>query len=165
MLSLLELIALGMIIPLNPYLARNYGADGLQVGLLMSIYSAVQCLASPLWGRLSDRIGKKPILLFSLAGTSLSYLWFAFAPDLPHLFYSRAMAGLCGVTISTGFALIAGITSSEKTIPQHGVDRSRFWLGFCYRTGHGGNSRLSARGLGFFLLWPWPLVWFVFWVC
>ena len=71
---LMDLIALGMIIPLSPYLARSYGADGLQVGLLMSIYSVVQSVASPLWGMWSDRIGRKPVLICGLIGTAFSYL-------------------------------------------------------------------------------------------
>lgn len=127
---LMELIALGMLIPLSPYLARQYGADGLQVGLLMSVYSIIQCLISPFWGILSDRIGRKPVLIFNLAGTALSYLWFSFAPNLSHLFYSRALAGACGINVSTALAWIADKTSLQKRSSSMAFIGATFGLGF-----------------------------------
>ena len=126
----MELSALGMTIPLIPYMARNFGADGLQVGLLMSLYSIIQCLLSPLWGLLSNRLGRKPILLMSLLGTALSYLWFAFAPNLSHLFYSRAMAGAFGVTVGTSFAFIADHTSAHQRSTNMALIGAAFGLGF-----------------------------------
>lgn len=127
---LMELAALGMIIPVIPYMARQYGADALQVGLLMSVYSAVQCLVSPFWGRWSDRIGRRPILLFSMICTSLSYLWFYLSPSLLHLFLSRAFAGAVGVSVSTSFAFISDLTERENRSKNMALIGAAFGLGF-----------------------------------
>ena len=127
---LMELSALGMMIPVIPYMARQYEASALQVGLLMSIYSAVQCLASPFWGRWSDRIGRKPILLFSIFCTSLSYLWFYLSPSLLHLFLSRAFAGAVGVSVSTSFAFISDLTEKKGRSKNMALVGAAFGLGF-----------------------------------
>ena len=82
-----DLLGFGMIIPLSPILAREFGADGLQVGLLISLYSFAQFLFAPLWGRLSDILGRKPILLCGLFGVGCSHIWFAFPPLLRRSFY------------------------------------------------------------------------------
>lgn len=74
-----DLVGFGIIIPLNPYLAKAYGAGPLQVGLLMSVYSLMQFVFSPFWGQLSDRRGRRPVILISLLGASLSHLGFGFA--------------------------------------------------------------------------------------
>jgi MFS family permease len=65
-------VGFGIIIPMNPYLARTFGASPLQVGLLMSVYSLMQFIFSPLWGQLSDRIGRRPVILVSLFGAALA---------------------------------------------------------------------------------------------
>ena len=127
---LMELSALGMMIPVIPYMARHYGADALQVGLLMSIYSAVQCLVSPFWGRWSDRIGRRPILILSMVCTSLSYLWFYLSPSLIHLFLSRAFAGAVGVSVSTSFAFISDLTERESRSKNMALVGAAFGLGF-----------------------------------
>lgn len=135
---LMELIALGMIIPLSPYLSRSFGADDLQVGLLMSIYSILQCLVSPIWGKLSDRWGRRPILIISLLFTSLSYLWFAVAPNLTHLFLARALAGVFGVTVSTSFALMSDWTEPKNRSKNMGLIGASFGLGFIIGPALGG---------------------------
>src|SRR3954468_13127570 len=75
----IDLVGFGIIIPLNPYLAKMFGADPLKVGLLMSIYSLMQFLFSPIWGQISDRKGRRPVILISLFGASISHLGFAMA--------------------------------------------------------------------------------------
>jgi len=127
---LMELSALGMMIPVIPYMARHYGADALQVGLLMSIYSAVQCLVSPFWGRWSDRVGRKPVLILSMICTSLSYLWFYLSPSLLHLFLSRAFAGAVGVSVSTSFAFISDLTEKDNRSKNMALVGAAFGLGF-----------------------------------
>lgn len=127
---LMELSALGMMIPVIPYMARHYGADALQVGLLMSIYSAVQCLVSPFWGRWSDRVGRRPVLILSIVCTSLSYLWFYLSPSLLHLFLSRAFAGAVGVSVSTSFAFISDLTERDSRSKNMALIGAAFGLGF-----------------------------------
>jgi len=127
---LMELIGLGMIIPLSPYKAREFLADDLQVGLLMSVYSLIQCISSPLLGKLSDVIGRKPILLLGLFFTSLSYLWFALASDLTGLFLSRVLAGAFGVSVSTSFAYISDQSSTQNRSKNMGLIGAAFGLGF-----------------------------------
>ena len=85
----IDLVGFGMVIPLLPYLAVKYEASAFQVGLLMSIYSLMQFIFSPIWGRLSDRIGRRPIMLMSLLGSSLSYFGFSMGSSLEILFLSR----------------------------------------------------------------------------
>src|SRR3954466_12616323 len=85
----LDLVGFGIVLPLLPGFARRpHNATDLQVGLLMAVYSLMQFFFAPLWGRLSDRIGRRPVLLVSISGSALSYLIFAFAPNLAMLFVS-----------------------------------------------------------------------------
>ncbi len=89
----LDLVGFGIIIPLSPYLAREFGASAFEVGMLMAVYSAMQFLFSPFWGGLSDRLGRRPILLVSIAGTALAHTLFYFAHDLWLLFLARTLPG------------------------------------------------------------------------
>jgi len=82
----IDLVGFGIIIPLLPFYAEHFQASPAIVGLVMATYSAAQFVAAPLWGRLSDRIGRRPVLLATLAGAALSYLWLGFAGSLAVLF-------------------------------------------------------------------------------
>ena len=121
-----------MIIPLAPILAREFGADGLQVGFLISIYSFVQFLFAPFWGRLSDTFGRKPVFLCGLFGVSLAHIWFAFSDSFTHLFLSRALAGFFGANIVIAMASIADVTSPEKRSKNMGLIGLAFGLGFTF---------------------------------
>jgi MFS family permease len=104
--------------PLLPRYATEHGADGWLRGLLFACFSGMQFLFAPFWGRLSDRIGRRPILLVGLGGSVASYLLFAIAEltpiALPLLFVSRIAAGIFGATISTASATIADLTTPEQ---------------------------------------------------
>lgn len=126
----IDLIGFGIIIPLNPYLATHYGASPLLVGLLMSIYSFMQFLCAPFWGQLSDRYGRKPIILISLCGSCLSYVGFAFAQSLTLLFVARMFAGACGANISTAMAYMADVTTQHDRSKGMGLIGAAFGLGF-----------------------------------
>ena len=144
---LMELIALGVIIPISPYLAREFGADPLEVGLLMSIYSVFQCIFSPLWGKLSDSWGRRPVLLVSMLCTCLSYVWFAFAPSLVHLFLSRAFAGIFGASVSTSFAFMSDLTKQKNRSKTMALVGAAFGIGFIVGPGIGGIlSRFQVTG-------------------
>lgn len=136
----IDLIGFGIIIPLSPYLARNFGADALQVGLLMSIYSLMQFLFAPLWGQLSDNHGRRPIILLSLFGAAASHLLFAFGGSLWVLFLARGLAGLFGANISTAMAYIADITEEKDRSKGMGMIGAAFGLGFMMGPFLGGIS-------------------------
>lgn len=126
----IDLIGFGIIIPLSPFLATKFGADALQVGLLMSIYSLMQFLFAPFWGQLSDTHGRRPIILLSLFGAAASHLLFAFGDHLWVLFLARGLAGLFGANISTAMAYIADVTDEKDRSKGMGMIGAAFGLGF-----------------------------------
>lgn len=126
----IDLVGFGIIIPLSPYYARVFDASPFEVGLLMSIYSLLQFIFSPIWGQLSDRYGRRPIILFSLLGAALSHMSFAFASSLTGLMIARGMAGLFGGNISTAMAYIADITDEQNRSKGMGLVGAAFGLGF-----------------------------------
>jgi multidrug resistance protein len=128
----MDLVGFGMIIPLSTYLAKDLGATPLEVGLLMTIYSLMQFIFSPFWGRLSDKWGRRPILLLSLFGSSSSYLFYAFSTELWMLFASRALAGFFGANISTAMAYIADVTDKENRSKGMGLIGAAFGMGFVF---------------------------------
>jgi DHA1 family tetracycline resistance protein-like MFS transporter len=134
----IDLVGFGMIIPLSPYFAQNFGANSLEVGLLMAIYSGFQFVFSPFWGRLSDRIGRRPVLLVSLMGAAISHLLFGLAGSLTVLFVARAFAGLFGANISTAMAYIADITGHKERSKGMGLIGAAFGLGFVFGPALGG---------------------------
>jgi multidrug resistance protein len=134
----IHLLGFGIIIPLLPYYAERFGASGLTVGLLTTSFSLAQFLFAPIWGRLSDRIGRRPVLLGSLILTGLSYLVFAIAGSLPVLFASRIFAGVAGATLSTAQAYIADTTTPENRTRGMGLIGAAFGMGFIFGPAMGG---------------------------
>ncbi len=141
----IDLLGFGIVLPLLPIYAKdiaaqmNLEADHMQVGiiiaLLMSSFSAMQFLFAPLWGRLSDRIGRRPVLIVGLAGSVVFYAMFGVATvmkSLPLLFISRIGAGLAGATISTAHAYIADVTSKENRARGMALIGAAFGLGFTF---------------------------------
>jgi len=127
-----DLLGFGIVLPLLPFYAHQLQASGMTVGLLIAVYSAMQFLAAPWWGRLSDRIGRRPVLLVSLAGSTLSYLLFALADTIGVLFISRILAGLAGANISVAQAYIADTTSEQERARGMGLIGAAFGLGFVF---------------------------------
>ena len=143
-----DLLCFGMIIPLSPILARDLGADGLQVGLLISLYSFAQFLFAPFWGRLSDVFGRKPVILCGLAGVACSHIFFAFSTNLTALFLSRFLAGFFGGNISTAMAYIADVTEKKERSKNMGLIGMAFGLGFTVGPALGGLCVFYGRQLG-----------------
>ncbi len=127
---LFDIVSFGMIIPLTPILAREFGASGFQVGLIVSAYSMVQFATAPFWGRLSDSLGRKPALLAGLFGSSLAHLFFAFSGDFADIFLSRVFAGFFGGNIVIASAYIADVTNKESRTKNMGLIGLAFGAGF-----------------------------------
>lgn len=128
----------GIVLPLLPFYADRFGASGTQVGLLITVYSIAQFFLAPVWGRVSDRVGRRPILIFGLLGSAASYLVFAYADTLALLFLSRIMAGIGGATVPVAQAYIADITPPEKRAGNLGLIGAAFGLGFIFGPALGG---------------------------
>ncbi|PIS10059.1 MAG: MFS transporter [Bdellovibrio sp. CG10_big_fil_rev_8_21_14_0_10_47_8] len=135
----LYLVGFGVVIPILPILARNLGASSLEVGLLMSVYSLMQFVFAPFWGRLSDRKGRRPILLLCLVGETLSYIAFGFARNLEGLFLARLFAGFFGASISTASAYISDITPQNERSKGMALIGVAFGLGFLFGPVLGGG--------------------------
>ena len=135
----IHLLGFGIIIPLLPYYAETYGASGLTVGLLTTSFSLMQFLFAPLWGRLSDRIGRRPVLIGSLLVTGVSYVAFATAGSLLMLFASRMLAGAAGAVISTAQAYVADTTSQAERTKGMGLIGAAFGMGFIFGPAIGGS--------------------------
>jgi MFS family permease len=129
----IDLIGFGMVLPLLPIYAKQLKTDGLQIGLLMASFSAMQFLFSPVWGRLSDRIGRRPVLIVGLLGSVVFYALFGVAAiqeSLTLLFVARIGAGIAGATISTAQAYIADCTPLEGRAKGMALIGAAFGLGF-----------------------------------
>jgi MFS family permease len=143
----IDLLGFAIVLPLLPRIAKVYLADqpdmivGLTIGLLFSSFSAMQFLFAPLWGRLSDRIGRRPVMLIGLAGSVVFYALFGYAamisPENAQLaialmFASRIGAGIAGATISTAAAAIADCTTPEQRKRGMALIGAAFGIGFTF---------------------------------
>lgn len=145
-----DLVGFGIVLPLLPLYADRFGASGWTVGLLVTVYSVAQFFMAPIWGRLSDRYGRRPILLLGLLGSALSYLVFAWAGTLFWLFASRVLAGIGGSTIPVAEAYIADVTPPEKRAGNLGLIGAAFGLGFTVGPALGGiTASWSASAPGY----------------
>jgi len=134
----LDLLGFGIVIPILPYYAEAYGADAFTLGLLLAVYSAMQLVFAPLWGRLSDTHGRRPVLVATILGQGASLLVLGLAPSLLWLFVGRTLAGVCGANISTAAAYVADVTSEEDRARGMGVIGAGFGLGFIFGPAIGG---------------------------
>ena len=126
----IDLIGFGMVIPFLSFYASEYGANGTTVGAVVGIYSIMQFFFAPIWGRLSDRIGRRPVILISLTASCLGYFLFGIARHLWVLFASRIIAGAGGANIGTAQAYIADTTTSEERAKGMGLIGAAFGMGF-----------------------------------
>lgn len=127
-----------MIIPILPLYAQRFQATEWQIGILLASYSFMQFLASPVLGWLSDRYGRKPVLLCSLVGSAAGYLLMANAASLGMLFAARILAGIAGASVGTASAYIADITPPEDRSKRIGLIGAAFGIGFVLGPAIGG---------------------------
>jgi DHA1 family tetracycline resistance protein-like MFS transporter len=134
----IDLLGFGIIIPLMPFYAETFGANALTIGLLNTSFSLMQFLFAPFWGRLSDRIGRRPVILIGLFGSAVSYLLFGLATSLTLLFTARIAAGIAGANIPTAQAYMADVTTPEHRAKGMGLVGAAFGLGFIFGPAIGG---------------------------
>lgn len=134
----IDLLGFGLILPLLPYIAESYSANPLMIGVLSATYSLFQFIAGPILGRLSDRYGRKKILIISQLGSVLGYLLLATAHSLPLLFLSRVIDGITGGNISIAQAYMADITDKKTRAKGMGILGAAFGLGFMLGPATGG---------------------------
>jgi DHA1 family tetracycline resistance protein-like MFS transporter len=125
-----NLVGFGIIIPLLPFYAETFGASPIVIGLLFAVFSLCQLAAAPALGDLSDRYGRRPILIFSLAGTVVSFVMLAVAHSIVMLFAARIVDGLSGGNISTARAYVADVTAPKDRAKAYGLIGAAFGLGF-----------------------------------
>lgn len=135
---LIDLIGFGIVIPILPYYAKSFGASAFQLGLLMMTYSLMQFLIAPIWGSVSDRVGRRPVLLLSILGTSLSLALLAKASTFGWLIVGRTLAGVFGANISTAYAYVTDITTPENRAKGMGLIGAGFGIGFIIGPAIGG---------------------------
>src|SRR6188508_1122739 len=110
----LDLVGFGIVVPQLPLAAARFEDRGLIVGLLVATDSLLSFFLAPQWGRFSDRVGRRPVILVGLAASAVSYLLFGLAPSLAVLFLSRVISGGLGATVTVGQAFLADVTPVER---------------------------------------------------
>lgn len=133
-----DLVGFGVVIPILPFLAESFGASATVLGVLLTCYAGMQFLFAPLWGRLSDRIGRRPVMLVTIAGTSLALLALGFAESLAWLFAARLFGGLFSANISVATAYVADLTEGSERTRWMGLIGVAFALGFILGPALGG---------------------------
>jgi MFS transporter, DHA1 family, tetracycline resistance protein len=146
----LDLLGVGILVPVTPFLVRPFSTDALTVGLLGFSFSAAQFLASPILGVLSDRYGRRPVLLVSIIGTGIGYLMFGWAGSLLVMYLSRVIDGITGGNIATAQACIADVSAPEDRAKNFGLIGAAFGLGFIIGPAMGGAfSKISLSAPAF----------------
>lgn len=135
---IVDLIGFGIVMPILPFYAESFGASPLDLGLLLAIHAAMQFVFAPIWGRLSDRIGRRPVMLFTVAGTALALLALGLAPSLPWLFVARALSGAFAANISVATAYLTDVTEPTERTRWMGMIGASFGIGFLLGPAIGG---------------------------
>lgn len=147
----IDLLGFGIILPLLPYIAEKFQANPFQIGILTATYSIFQLIAAPILGRLSDRYGRKKVLIISQFGSAIGYLILGLANNLSMLFLSRIIDGITGGNISIAQAYIADVTTKENRARGMGLIGAAFGLGFIFGPAIGGAmSKISYSTPAYF---------------
>jgi DHA1 family tetracycline resistance protein-like MFS transporter len=129
----LDAVGIGLVMPIIPRLLREVGHTGelgWRFGAFLGLYALMQFLCAPLLGAISDKVGRRPVLLVSLAGAAIDYVFMALAPSLAWLFVGRAIAGITGANMAVAQAYIADITPEDQRARRYGLFSALFGVGF-----------------------------------
>ena len=140
---LLDILGIGLIVPVLPKLIESFTENNIEsassvYGIMVAVYALMQFIFAPVLGSLSDRYGRRPIILISLLGAGLDYLLLAFAPTLAWLFVGRVIAGITAANITTATAYIVDVSPPEKRAQNFGILGAAFGLGFIIGPAIGG---------------------------
>jgi len=147
----IDLVGFGIVLPILPLYAKRFGASAVTATALIAAFSAAQFVCSPLLGRLSDRIGRKPVLLFSLAGTAVASLVTGLAGGVVVLFIGRVIDGASGASVSVAQAAVADVATPEERSHLLGLLGAAFGLGFVAGPAIGALAALSDQRLPFLI--------------
>ncbi len=157
------MVGFGIIIPVLPFYAEDMGASPAELGLLMAVYSLMQLLFAPMWGRVSDRIGRKPVMMIGIFGLAISFFMMALSSSLWMLFVARIVGGLLSsANMPTVMAYVADITSEEDRGKGMGIIGASIGLGFILGPAIGGVFSKTSLNLPFYLSGFSSLLTFVF---
>lgn len=145
----LDLVGFGIILPILPQYAEKFGASPAVVGALFASFSVAQLLCAPLWGTVSDRIGRKPVLILSLVGTALGSLLTGLAGSLPLLFAGRILDGASGASVSVAQAAVADLSPPDQRARLFGLLSAAFGVGFVAGPALGALAALGGTRLPF----------------
>lgn len=134
----IDILGFGIVIPVLPLYAEHFGATAIQIGVLVGVFSLMQFLFAPFWGKLSDRVGRKPVLLIGMVGTVAGYLTMGLAGSVALLVVARVIAGVSGANIGVAQAYLADISSPENRAKAMGLLGAAFGLGFVFGPALGG---------------------------
>ncbi len=147
----IDLVGFGILIPLLPLYAEDFGASPATIGALFATYSLAQLVFSPIWGRLSDRVGRRPILLITIAGSALGSLMTGLAGGLAVLFVGRLIDGASGASIAVARATVADVAAPEDRARLMGLLGAAFGLGFVIGPAIGGIATFAGPAAPFFV--------------
>ena len=147
----IDLIGFGIAIPILPIYAKELGASAFHIGALASAYALMQFIFAPVWGRLSDRYGRRPVILVSLAGTAISSVLFGLATSMAFLWVARILNGISGASYSAAQAYVADVTGPEDRAKGMGLIGAAFGIGFVLGPAIGGLCAIVDKRLPFFV--------------
>lgn len=146
------MVGFGIIIPVLPFYAEELGANSKELGYLMAVYSLMQFLFSPMWGKISDRIGRKPVIMIGISGLAVSFFLMANANQLWMLFAARILGGfLSSANMPTTMAYVADITTPENRSKGMGMIGAAVGLGFVFGPAIGGIFSKYSLSLPFYI--------------
>jgi len=134
----IDLVGFGIVLPVLPFVVETFGASASTLGLLVAAYAGMQFVFAPIWGRLSDRIGRRPVMLMTIAGTSVALLATGLAPSLAWLFAARLLGGSFAANISVASAYITDATDESERTRFMGLLGASFAVGFLLGPALGG---------------------------
>ncbi|NYV67123.1 MFS transporter [Bacillus sp. Gen3] len=152
LIMFLVMVGFGIIIPVIPFFAEDMGANPTELGLLMAVYSFMQLISAPIWGRVSDKIGRKPVMKIGILGLSVSFILMAISSQLWMLFIARIIGGLLSsANMPTTMAYVADITSEEDRGKGMGIIGAATGLGFIFGPAIGGLFSKTSLNMPFYL--------------